>query len=199
MPSAPDVAITPAPKRLGKPCATIAGRMIAPIATTVAGDEPEIAANSAQAITPARPRPPYQWPIIVVANAIMRRATPPWVRKLPGQDEERDRHDLEVLDPGEKLQRHRLDRHLCHGEQEGQHGEAERDRHRHAGQHQHDQQAEDEGGGHRAAPCDGGDASAGCRAGASTSMPSTRVSSWCGKWPVFQNAHATCRKRKHIR
>ncbi len=85
MPSAPEVVMTPAPKRFGKPCWTIAGRMIAPIATTVAGDEPEMAANSAQAITPARPRPPYQWPIIEVANAIMRRATPPWVRKLPAR------------------------------------------------------------------------------------------------------------------
>ena len=59
--------------------------MIEPIATTVAGDDPEIAANSAQAITPARPRPPYQCPTIEVANAIMRRATPPWVRKLPAR------------------------------------------------------------------------------------------------------------------
>ena len=85
MPSAPEVVITPAPKRLGKPCCTIAGRMIAPIATTVAGDDPEIAANSAQAITPASPRPPYQCPISEVANAIMRRATPPWVRKFPAR------------------------------------------------------------------------------------------------------------------
>src|SRR6478752_8131393 len=85
MPSAPEVAITPAPKRLGKPCATIAGSTIEPIATTVAGDDPEIAANSAQAITAARPRPPYQCPTIEAANAIMRRATPPWVRKLPAR------------------------------------------------------------------------------------------------------------------
>ncbi len=85
MPSAPEVAMTPAPKRLGKPCSTIAGSMIEPIATTVAGDEPEIAANSAQAITPARPRPPYQCPTIEVAKSIMRRATPPWVRKLPAR------------------------------------------------------------------------------------------------------------------
>ena len=52
MPSAPDVAMTPAPKRFGKPCATIAGMMTEPIATTVAGDEPDTAANSAQATTP---------------------------------------------------------------------------------------------------------------------------------------------------
>ena len=32
--------MTPAPKRGGKPCLTIAGRMIEPIATTVAGELP---------------------------------------------------------------------------------------------------------------------------------------------------------------
>src|SRR5690349_368322 len=85
MPSAPDVVITPAPKRAGKPCRTIAGRMIEPIATTVAGELPDTAAKSAQAITPARPRPPYQCPIIAEAKLIMRRATPPCVRKLPAR------------------------------------------------------------------------------------------------------------------
>ena len=78
MPSAPDVAITPAPKRFGYPCLTIAGSRMEPIATTVAGEEPEMAANSAQATTAARPNPPYQWPTIEAANAIIRRATPPW-------------------------------------------------------------------------------------------------------------------------
>ncbi len=60
MPREPDVVITPAPKRLGKPCATSAGRMTDPIATTVAGLEPDTAANKAQAITPANARPPCQ-------------------------------------------------------------------------------------------------------------------------------------------
>ena len=77
--------MTPAPKRFGNPCFTIAGSMIEPIAITVAGEEPDTAANSAQAITPASPRPPYQWPTIEVAKLIMRRATPPWVRKLPAR------------------------------------------------------------------------------------------------------------------
>ena len=63
----------------------MAGRMIEPMATTVAGEEPEIAANSAQAITPASARPPCQWPTIDDAKLIMRRATPPWVRKLPAR------------------------------------------------------------------------------------------------------------------
>ena len=85
MPSAPEVVITPAPKRAGKPCLTIAGRMIEPIATTVAGELPETAANSAQAITPASPRPPCQWPTMAEAKLIMRRATPPCVRKLPAR------------------------------------------------------------------------------------------------------------------
>src|SRR5512145_1485503 len=83
MPSAPEVVMTPAPKRDGKPALTIAGSRIEPMATTVAGDEPDTAANSAQATTPARPRPPYQWPTMAVAKLIMRRATPPCVRKLP--------------------------------------------------------------------------------------------------------------------
>ena len=85
MPSAPEVVITPAPKRGGKPALTIAGNRIEPIATTVAGDEPETAAKSAQATTPASPRPPYQWPTIALAKLIIRLATPPWVRKLPAR------------------------------------------------------------------------------------------------------------------
>src|SRR6188768_2014698 len=64
MPSAPDVVMTPAPKRAGKPCLTIAGRMIEPMATTVAGELPDTAAKRAHAMTPARPRPPAQWPTI---------------------------------------------------------------------------------------------------------------------------------------
>ena len=77
IPSAPEVVITPAPNLFGKPCLTIAGRMMAPIATTVAGLEPDTAANSAQATTPPSPRPPCQWPTIEVAKLIIRRATPP--------------------------------------------------------------------------------------------------------------------------
>src|SRR5436190_17655529 len=77
MPSAPDVVMTPAPKRGGNPCLIIAGRMIEPIATTVAGELPDTAANSAQAMTPARPSPPAQWPTIDDAKAIILRATPP--------------------------------------------------------------------------------------------------------------------------
>src|SRR4051812_50026044 len=85
IPSEPDVVMTPAPKRLGKPCATIAGRMTEPMATTVAGEDPDTAANSAQASTPASAKPPYQWPTMAVANAIIRRATPPGGKKGPGR------------------------------------------------------------------------------------------------------------------
>ena len=85
MPNAPEVVMTPAPKRGGKPCLTIAGRRIAPIATTVAGELPDTAANRAQAMTPASPRPPCQWLTIAAAKLIIRRATPPCVRKLPAR------------------------------------------------------------------------------------------------------------------
>src|SRR5690348_16558927 len=77
MPSAPEVVMTPAPKRGGKPALTIAGIRIEPIAITHAGDDPESAAKSAQASTAARPRPPFQCPTSEVAKAIIRRATPP--------------------------------------------------------------------------------------------------------------------------
>ena len=36
-------------------------------------------------MTPASPRPPCQWPTIDDAKLIIRRATPPWVRKLPAR------------------------------------------------------------------------------------------------------------------
>jgi hypothetical protein len=68
--------------------------------------------------------------------------------EVAGQDEEGDRHDLELLDAGEQLERHRLEGHLGHGEQEAQHREAEGDRDRHARQHQHEQDAEDDCGVH---------------------------------------------------
>jgi len=85
MPKAPEVVMMPAPKRGGKPAFTIAGSMIEPMATTHAGDEPESAANSAQASTEARPNPPCQCPTSELAKLIMRLATPPWVRKLPAR------------------------------------------------------------------------------------------------------------------
>ena len=52
MPNAPEVVITPAPKRFGNPALTMAGMRIEPIATTVAGDDPETAANAEAGLTP---------------------------------------------------------------------------------------------------------------------------------------------------
>ncbi len=56
-----------------------------PIATTVATLEPHTSANMAHATIPANARPPWKWPMTEVAKSIMRRATPPWVRKLPAR------------------------------------------------------------------------------------------------------------------
>jgi len=50
---------------------------IEPIATTVAGDDPDSAANSMQANTPAMARPPRRWPTTAIAKRMMRLATPP--------------------------------------------------------------------------------------------------------------------------
>jgi hypothetical protein len=55
---------------------------IVPMATTVAGDEPESAANSMQAKTPAIASPPGRWPTTAMAKRIIRRATPPVDMKL---------------------------------------------------------------------------------------------------------------------
>ena len=43
------------------------------------------ARTCAQATMPARPRPPCQWPISDTAKSIIRRATPPCVRKVPAR------------------------------------------------------------------------------------------------------------------
>ena len=58
---------------------------IEPIATTVAGEEPETAANSMQAITPAIASPPRRWPTQATAKLIIRLATPPVVMKVPAR------------------------------------------------------------------------------------------------------------------
>ena len=59
IPRAPEVAMTPVPKRTGNPCLTMAGSRMEPMATTVAGEDPETAANRAQARTAASPSPPW--------------------------------------------------------------------------------------------------------------------------------------------
>jgi hypothetical protein len=45
-------------------------------------------------------------------------------QEVPGQDEEGNRHDLELLDAGEQLQGHRFNGHLREPEDEGEDGEA---------------------------------------------------------------------------
>ena len=87
-----------------------------------------------------------------------------------GENEERDRHDAEIVEAGKQLQADAFDRHFGHREQEGEHGEAERDRDRHARQHQGKQQSEDKSGAHHASPSATG-------ASGETSMPSTLVAS----------------------
>ncbi len=58
---------------------------IEPTATTVAGLEPDTAANSMQARTEAMPSPPGRWPTQATAKSIMRLATPPVVIRLPAR------------------------------------------------------------------------------------------------------------------
>ena len=55
---------------------------IEPMATTVAGDEPESAAKSMQAKTPAIARPPWKWPTSAIEKRMIRFATPPVDMKL---------------------------------------------------------------------------------------------------------------------
>ncbi|MNF26116.1 hypothetical protein D3C85_1408630 [compost metagenome] len=56
---------------------------IEPTAATVAGDEPDSAANSMQAMTAEIARPPRIWPTQALAKSIRRWATPPVVMKAP--------------------------------------------------------------------------------------------------------------------
>src|SRR5690554_6206605 len=59
--------------------------MIEPTATTVAGEEPETAANKQQASTDAIARPPWKCPTTATAKRIIRLATPPVVMKAPAR------------------------------------------------------------------------------------------------------------------
>ena len=97
---------------------------------------------------PASPSPPCQCPISEVGEVDHPPRDAAMGEEVAGQDEERDRHDLEALDAREELHRDRFDRHRRQREQESHHGETERDRNRNARQHQRDQQHEDGGGAH---------------------------------------------------
>ena len=78
------------------------------MATTVAGDDPDTAANRAQAMTPASAQ--AAMPMAnhgrgeidhAFGNAAMG-------EKISGQDEERNGHDLELFNAGEEFQGHRF-------------------------------------------------------------------------------------------
>ncbi len=82
MPSVPALQMTPAANSLVYPASFIAAITIVPMATTVAGDDPDSAANIMQAKTPAMARPPRKWPTQAIENRMIRLATPPVDMKL---------------------------------------------------------------------------------------------------------------------
>ena len=193
MPSAPDVVITPAPKRFGKPCSH--HRRQHDRADRDHGRRRRAGHRGEQRAGHHAGQPEAAIPVAdhrgregdhAARDAAMG-------EEIAGQDEERDRHDLEVLDAGEQLERHRLDRHRGHREQEGQHGEAERDRDRHAGQHQRDQQAEDD------QRCSSGDLRGADAAALRSRHPRHGRGHDAAARRCARSAQATCRKRKHIR
>ena len=81
MPSVPALQITPAANSLEYPTIRMPAITMDPMATTVAGDEPDRAANSMQANTPAIASPPCRWPTQAMEKRMIRRATPPVVMK----------------------------------------------------------------------------------------------------------------------
>ena len=83
MPREPLDAINPVENPLGYPSRTRAGSIIDPIATTVAGLDPETVANNAQAKTDDIARPPGADPTIVLANLISLSAVPPSIKNVP--------------------------------------------------------------------------------------------------------------------
>ncbi len=80
---------------------------IEPTATTVAGDEPETAANSMHASTDAIARPPRKWPMQAIGEADHPLRNAAGGHEGAGQDEERNRQQREVLGGLEQLQRQR--------------------------------------------------------------------------------------------
>ena len=77
MPNVPAFAMTPAANSLEYPTCLIPAMTIVPMATTVAGEEPDKAANSIQANTPAIANPPGKCPTMAIENLIILCATPP--------------------------------------------------------------------------------------------------------------------------
>src|SRR6185369_14832859 len=85
MPSVPALQMTPAAISRLYPARTMPPITIDPTAATVAGDEPDTAANNMHASTDAIARPPWRWPTQALAKRIIRRATPPVVRNAPAR------------------------------------------------------------------------------------------------------------------
>ena len=77
IPNVPALQITPAANSLVYPTCRIAAITMDPMATTVAGDEPDKAANIIHASTPAIAKPPWKWPTQAIENRMIRLATPP--------------------------------------------------------------------------------------------------------------------------
>ena len=82
IPKVPALHMTPAAKSLLYPTFVMAAMTIEPIATTVAGEEPERAANIMHANTPAIAKPPWKWPTHAIEKRMIRLATPPVDIKL---------------------------------------------------------------------------------------------------------------------
>ena len=101
IPRRTEVVMTPAPNFIGKPALTIAGSMIDPMATTVAGDEPRDCGKQGAGYNAGQGQPAMP----VTDHGGGKVDHPPGNtavgKKITGQDEERDRHDLELLDAGE--------------------------------------------------------------------------------------------------
>ena len=77
IPTAPAVVSAPMAYSLVYPARTRAGYMIPPTAATVAGLEPEIAANNTQVRIAVMPRPPRKCPTMLLASRISQWTMPP--------------------------------------------------------------------------------------------------------------------------
>ena len=78
MPIVPEAPITPSAKLRGYPFSIIAGSRIVPIASAVATEDPQIAANRVQATTVTSPSEPRMPPSQAIATSTSAFATPPW-------------------------------------------------------------------------------------------------------------------------
>ena len=77
IPKDPAEAVSAPAKCLSYPLLTIAGTIIDPIAATVAGEDPEMAAKNIHERTVTIPNPPSTLPITLIAKLTMRLDIPP--------------------------------------------------------------------------------------------------------------------------